>query len=89
MTPDWDEDPYPVPYADFQNPQTLNLYGDVQNNPLSRRDETGHVTCDPPKWDEETSTVTAGACHLDATDYLRLAPFVARATLRVPDEQAA
>jgi RHS repeat-associated protein len=26
MTPDWSRDPDPVPYADYENPQTLNLY---------------------------------------------------------------
>jgi hypothetical protein len=29
-------DPDTVPYADFTNPQTLNLYSYVRNNPLSR-----------------------------------------------------
>ncbi len=47
MTPDWSEDPDSVPYANFQNPQTLNLYGYVQNNPLSLRDANGHITCAP------------------------------------------
>src|SRR5579872_3318869 len=46
MTPDWSEEPDPVPHANIQNPQTLNLYGYVQNNPLSRRDADGNVTCD-------------------------------------------
>lgn len=35
MTPDWSEDPDSVPYTNCENPQTLNLYGYVQNNPLS------------------------------------------------------
>src|SRR5258708_18490391 len=47
MTPDWSDDPYPVPYADFEVPQTLNLYSYVQNNPSSRQDSTGHYHCDP------------------------------------------
>jgi RHS repeat-associated protein len=53
MTPDWSRDPDPIPYADYENPQTLNLYGNVHNNPLSRRDVTGHVHCGPDKatWD--------------------------------------
>src|SRR3989449_1599399 len=49
MTPDWDEDPYPVPYANYDNPQTLNLYSYVENNPLSRRDAYGHFSCDPDR----------------------------------------
>jgi hypothetical protein len=46
MSPDYNEtgdDIDPVPYADLTNPQSLNLYGYVGNNPLSHRDEDGHV----------------------------------------------
>jgi RHS repeat-associated protein len=42
MSPDWDEDPAPVPYADLRNPQSLNLYSYVQNNPLRNTDDDGH-----------------------------------------------
>ena len=41
-TPDWSEDPDPIPYADYENPQTLNLYGYVQNNPTTLGDLDGH-----------------------------------------------
>jgi RHS repeat-associated protein len=40
--PDWSSMPTPVPYADFKNPQSLNLYSYVGNNPLTRRDANGH-----------------------------------------------
>src|SRR5580698_623011 len=43
MSPDWDAKPAAVPYADFADPQTLNLYGYVSNNPLSRADPNGHL----------------------------------------------
>ena len=43
-SPDWSEKPQPVPYADLKDPQTLNLYAYLRNNPLSRRDLNGH--CD-------------------------------------------
>jgi RHS repeat-associated protein len=43
-SPDWSEKPQPIPYADLKDPQTLNLYAYVRNNPLSRRDFDGH--CD-------------------------------------------
>ncbi len=36
MTPDWSKNPESVPYADFSDPQSLNLYSYVRNNPLSR-----------------------------------------------------
>ena len=45
LSPDWGgpgPDPDAVPWADFENPQSLNLYGYVGNNPLSSTDEDGH-----------------------------------------------
>ncbi len=41
--PDWSDDPDPVPYADFGDPQTLNLYAYVRNNPVSLSDKDGHT----------------------------------------------
>ena len=41
-TPDWSARPVPIPYADISDPQTLNLYAYVRNNPLSRADADGH-----------------------------------------------
>ena len=43
MSPDWADKPEAVPYGKLNDPQTLNLYGYVQNNPLSRFDSDGHV----------------------------------------------
>ena len=34
--------PDPVPWADFENPQTLNLYSYGHNSPLSNVDDDGH-----------------------------------------------
>jgi RHS repeat-associated protein len=42
MSPDWADKPVPVPYADLEYPQSLNLYAYVENNPLSRLDADGH-----------------------------------------------
>lgn len=44
MTPDWSAAPMGVPYADFGNPQSLNLYSYVKNNPVTATDPDGHVT---------------------------------------------
>jgi len=42
LSPDWAAHPEPVPYASIDNPQTLNLYSYVQNNPTSFVDPDGH-----------------------------------------------
>ena len=42
LSPDWSAKEEPVPYAKLDNPQTLNLYSYVQNNPLIRVDADGH-----------------------------------------------
>lgn len=45
MTPDWSGKPQSVPYATFGNPQSINLYIYLQNNPLGRTDPDGHNPC--------------------------------------------
>jgi RHS repeat-associated protein len=42
MVPDWAAKPTAVPYAMFGNPQSLNLYSYVGNNPLMHADPDGH-----------------------------------------------
>ncbi|MGH9514841.1 MAG: RHS repeat-associated core domain-containing protein [Terriglobales bacterium] len=63
MTPDLDsdvDDPGPVPYANFRDPQTLNLYSYVRNNPLNRIDPDGHkLVCN-----NSTTTDHAGTIHV-------------------------
>lgn len=46
LSPDWSDKPEAVPYADLENPQSLNLYGYAGNNPLRRTDADGHCTVD-------------------------------------------
>jgi RHS repeat-associated protein len=46
VSADWSATPVPVPYADFGDPQSLNLYGYVRNLPTVRRDEDGHCVGD-------------------------------------------
>jgi RHS repeat-associated protein len=43
MSPDWSAKAEPVPYAKLDNPQSLNLYAYVLNNPLSHVDPDGHA----------------------------------------------
>jgi RHS repeat-associated protein len=45
LSPDWSSRPEPIPYANLDNPQSLNLYGYVLNNPLAKFDPDGHIDC--------------------------------------------
>ena len=42
LSPDWSAKEEPVPYAKLDNPQTLNLYQYMRNNPLGGVDVDGH-----------------------------------------------
>jgi hypothetical protein len=42
MTPDWSATAEPVPYAKLDDPQSLNLYAYVDNDPVSLSDADGH-----------------------------------------------
>jgi RHS repeat-associated protein len=44
MTPDWAARPTTVPYAVFGDPQSLNLYVYVRNDPISQADADGHIS---------------------------------------------
>jgi RHS repeat-associated protein len=43
ITPDWAAKATAVPYADFADPQSLNLYSYVRNVPTTRYDADGHI----------------------------------------------
>jgi RHS repeat-associated protein len=47
MTPDWSDMPSPVPYAKLTDPQSLNLYSYVTDDPLSQTDLDGHFQMAP------------------------------------------
>jgi RHS repeat-associated protein len=68
MSPDWADKPEAVPYSDLSNPQSLNLYGYVGNNPLSRADADGHCV-----WDlclgEGAAAYAAGAALVGLTAF--------------------
>lgn len=46
LNPDWSAAAVPVPYGSLGNPQTLDLYAYVVNNPLTGVDADGHFTGD-------------------------------------------
>lgn len=75
-SPDWSESSQPVPYADFSDPQTLNLYGYVRNNPMNRTDPDGHCGTNVACWNQagqfvitkgDTLRVGAGAAIVTVT----------------------
>jgi RHS repeat-associated protein len=46
LSPDWSAKEEPVPYANLGDPQSLNLYAYVMNNPLDEVDVDGHAERD-------------------------------------------
>jgi RHS repeat-associated protein len=62
MSPDWSAKEEPVPYAKLSNPQSLNLYAYVGNNPLSGVDPDGHFGCQGS---------TDGFCNPDVQNNMR------------------
>ena len=44
ITPDGSSAPVPVPYADLDDPQSLNQFSYVRNVPTSKADQDGHET---------------------------------------------
>ncbi|HXN46663.1 MAG TPA: RHS repeat-associated core domain-containing protein, partial [Bryobacteraceae bacterium] len=50
-SPDWSATPQAVPYAALDDPQSLNLYAYVRNNPLRTADVDGHQ--EPPPEEED------------------------------------
>src|SRR5205814_1692598 len=48
--PDWAAAPTAVPYAKFGDPQSLNLYSYVENEPVNRADPDGHENLTPGDW---------------------------------------
>ena len=57
MSPDWSAKEEPVPYAKLDDPQSLNLYAYVLNNPLVRTDPDGHCCLDEATADEALQMV--------------------------------
>jgi len=49
VSADWSDDPSPIPYANTANPQTLNLYSMVSDNPETFADLDGHFWS-PSDW---------------------------------------
>jgi RHS repeat-associated protein len=59
LSPDWSEKIMPVPYAKLDDPQSLNLYNYMRNDPLSGVDPDGHCGLDLGCWVTVASTYVA------------------------------
>jgi RHS repeat-associated protein len=77
-SPDWSAAPEPVPYADLNNPQTLNQYSYVGNNPLARADTDGHcglidnVPCSFSQWTSSLPDRLVGGLKFEANTVLEM-----------------
>jgi RHS repeat-associated protein len=60
---DWSKEPEPTPYADLTNPQSLNLYAYVYNNPLRAADPDGHS---PDWWQKLINGLSGSGWKTDA-----------------------
>jgi RHS repeat-associated protein len=67
LSPDWSSVPAPVPYAHLNNPQTLNLYAMVEDNPETFADLDGHETTGT-NCDANTSVDCSG--HINTDQYI-------------------
>jgi RHS repeat-associated protein len=67
LSPDWSAKEEPVPYADLDDPQSLNLYAYVRNNPLSKADPDGHCGEDLCVVEGGTALYFAGAAAVAGT----------------------
>ncbi len=60
LSPDWSSNPISIPFVRLDNPQTLNRYSYVNNNPLSRFDPYGHLDCPGGATQDVACLVQAG-----------------------------
>jgi len=74
LSPDWSAQPEDVPYSDLENPQSLNLYGYVNNNPLSKVDKDGHCGEDACIIEGGTALVVLGIATVAATEAVLSTP---------------
>jgi RHS repeat-associated protein len=71
VSADWSPTPTPVPYANFGDPQSLNLYGFVGGNPGSKADADGHASCPLAAGPQGQSSCSEdGGHHSDIGDWL-------------------
>ncbi len=73
MSPDWSGAPSGVPYAAFRNPQSLNLYAYVGNDPINGEDADGHISANMTAISVASGAFATAELALDEED-LEFAP---------------
>ena len=63
LSPDWSAKVQPVPYSHLDDPQSLNLYAYVLNNPMDKVDLDGH---DPAWWQKIRNKIHGDGYKTDA-----------------------
>ena len=66
LSADWSNVPVPVPYANLTNPQTLNLYAMVSDDPESFADLDGHIQNASQGLSAESGGINPGTGELTA-----------------------
>lgn len=62
QSPDWSAIPEAVPYANLTNPQTLNLYQFVEDDPETYADLDGHQERENGQGNNQSATTTTTTC---------------------------
>ena len=89
MTPDWAARPTTVPYAEFGDPQSLNLYTYVRNDPVTDADADGHMCIVSPQDGGDVCNAIGGGgtgdTKTDGTKDQKPCKYSACVTAQIPD----
>jgi RHS repeat-associated protein len=85
LIPDWSAKAEPVPYAKLDNPQSLNLYSYVLNNPMTRFDADGHMTLERELRQKAWNLALYGLFLTTAETDARLMPWAQQQTITPKD----
>lgn len=88
LSPDWSARAEPVPYAKLDDPQTLNLYQYMRNNPLGGVDPDGHC-CEADFLPITTESAIAGTEMMASNPYVQGGLLLAAAAYAGPEVLAA
>jgi RHS repeat-associated protein len=82
MSPDWSSEPEALPYADLEDPQSLNLYSYARNNPISFKDNGHNLVCT-----NSTSQDGDGTIHVTETCHEESNPLMLAGAVALGNEE--